>query len=198
MALPGVEITITLDSIDAETQSSQPQIVLHGAQNAGHEQEKERKNHHHQQLQIQQQGDSYSATEQSQEQLPTQQGHSSSTRPKLLPFLSEIKNRQPRQTGMFKHITFPTHRCSYCSVILIYNYVTYITRSTRAAFFAPLIQLTLVFQVHILWIFNIWFRKSTSNCALIASPMARDTNVAIYAIHCRLVYPPPAPHTHEY
>ena len=90
MALPGVEITITLDDIDAETQSSQPQVVVHGAQNAGQEQER-------QQLQIQVQGDS---TEQSQEQ-PAQQGQSGSTRPKLLPFLSEIRNRgQPRQTGM--------------------------------------------------------------------------------------------------
>lgn len=100
MALPGVEITITLDDIDAdgnETQSNQPKLFVHGAQTV--EQEQERKNHQQQeQLRIQAQEEK----EQSQEQ--THQGQSGSTRPKLLPFLSEIRNRgQARQTGMFQH-----------------------------------------------------------------------------------------------
>ena len=96
MALPGVEITITLDSIDADadgndTQSKQPQQVEpRGAQ-------KEREN---QQLRAQGQAE----TEQEQVQ-----GQSGSARPKLLPFLSEIRNRGPaRQTGRFPHV---------CSVI---------------------------------------------------------------------------------
>ena len=106
MALPGVEITITLDDIDAEIQSNQPQVVVHGAQNAG--QEQKRKNQ--QQLQTQAQGD----TEQSQER-SAQGGQSGSSRPKLLPFLSEIRNRgQPRQTGMFQHNFFLKFCCSRC------------------------------------------------------------------------------------
>lgn len=97
MALPGVEITITLDDIDtegSETQSNQPKPIVHGAQTV--EREQERKNQE-QQLRIQAQGEK----EQSQEQ--PHHGQSGSTRPKLLPFLSEIRNSNRGQTGMLQY-----------------------------------------------------------------------------------------------
>jgi hypothetical protein len=108
MALPGVEITITLDdSSDAETQSNQPQVIVsRGAQNgAGEEQERKQQQQLHTQQQAQ--GDSSSASEQlrsPQEQPAAQQGQGKA-RPMLFPqLLSEIRNHgnrgQPRQTGM--------------------------------------------------------------------------------------------------
>lgn len=113
MALPGVEITITLDGIDAETQSGQPQVVMQGAQSAtaGQGPGQERKNRQ-QQLEIQtQQGDS-TATEQSQETQSAQHGQSGSNRPKLLPFLGEIRSR--KQTGVSKRLIISLQLALQC------------------------------------------------------------------------------------
>ena len=127
MALPGVEITITLDSIDAETQ---PQVDMHGAQNVRQKQadQKDKQQQPHIQ-QAQQRTDSSSgATEQMQSpqdqpQAGQSSGSAASARPKLLPgLLNEIRNFRT-QSGM-----------SFC-IILQFRYSSLLNTGLRLAFF---------------------------------------------------------------
>ena len=120
MALPGVEITITLDSNDAA--EIQPQVNVHGAQNVRQEQRDQKNKQQQLHIQQAQQGtdSSSGATEQLQDQPQAGQssGSAASGRPKLLPgLLNEIRSKRTHSGMRFCMVyTISLQLASYWSV----------------------------------------------------------------------------------